>query len=162
MRCAVRWSAVRVQVVWVRDGKLAKVGTYDEMRADDEFMQVIGSHVVAEDVETDKGDAAHVGEPSSVGDSGSRSTGSGIKADPVAAGKPAGAMMNAAVVEKRGLTGAAICAPHTHLGLAHICLSPLPVHRQCTAFLLTMQRRWHNLYLCNRWCAQDVAAIWHA
>lgn len=89
----------------MRDGTLAKVGTYDDMRADGNFMEIIGSHVVAEDVDTDS--TAKAGEPASTADSGSSGTGSGIKADPPPEGKADGAVMNAAAVAKGGLTGAA-------------------------------------------------------
>lgn len=87
----------------MRDGMLAKVGTYDDVRDDAEFMEAIGEHVVAEDVDTD--DNKDPGEPTSAADSGSSGTGSGIKADPSKGVKPGGAVMNVTDVAKGGLTG---------------------------------------------------------
>lgn len=108
MLCArLRWW---LQVVWVRDGILAKVGTYEDVRDDAGFMEAIGEHVVAEDVDTD--DNKDAGEPSSATDSGSSGTGSGIKADPSKGAKPAGAVMNSTDVAKGGLTGA---LPHSNV-----------------------------------------------
>lgn len=104
-----------MQVAWVRDGRLSKVGTYDEVSADAEFMEIIGSHVVAEDVDTENdsdntnGEVKTEGAPSSTSDSASRSTGSGIKADPTKTDKASGAVMNNSKVEKGGLTGMAMC-----------------------------------------------------
>lgn len=42
------------QVVWIVDGRLRKVGTYKELSDDDEFMELVGSQVVAEDVASDE------------------------------------------------------------------------------------------------------------
>jgi len=99
-----------VQVVWVRGGRLARVGTYAEVTADAEFMDVIGSHVVVEDVNSDGvNDNANgdVKKGSAVSNSAGCSTGSGTKVDPDKAEKASVAVINTAQVERGGLTGTA-------------------------------------------------------
>lgn len=106
-----------VQVVWVRGGRLARVGTYAEVTADAEFMEVIGSHVVVEDVNSDgvndnaNGDVKKGSALSSVSNSAGCSTGSGTEVDPDKAEKASGAVINTAEVERGGLTGTAECRP---------------------------------------------------
>jgi hypothetical protein len=88
----------RVQIVWIVDGAIRKVGSYKELSNDDEFMELVGSQIISEDVEGGDDD----GDNGDAGGSGS-GVGGTIKAEGGAAAATRGLAAQPAV--KKGLTG---------------------------------------------------------
>lgn len=82
-----------VQVVWIVDGKLRKVGTYKELSDDDDFMELVGSQVVAEDLDNSEGEEE------------------AAEGAPVLLPKSGGLMITKQV-DKKGLTGATLKPCH--------------------------------------------------
>ena len=76
-------------MVWIVGGRLRKVGTYKELSDDDEFMELVGSQVIAEDLDSNDAEDGEEGE----------------KAEAAAVLPQSGMHMVTKQVDKKGLTG---------------------------------------------------------